>query len=497
MFESAELGHSIDKKTYEEEMPRLREALLEVQHELVEKAAFPTFIILAGVDGAGKGETLKILNEWMDPRHIQTNAMGTPSDEERERPYMWRYWRAFPPKGKIGIFMSSWYSTPILDRVFGRTADSQLDQAMERIVRLERMLTDEGALILKYWLHLSRDGQRERFKALEKDPRTSWRVTERDWKNLKRSDEFKTVNERALRRTSTAFAPWTIVEGADDYYRYLTIGKSVLEALRKKLKNPKPADSVSPSPPSVPSLDNLSIIRKLDLTQSLTKKKYQSQLEKYEGQLNILTRKPEFQKIDVVAVFEGNDAAGKGGAIRRAIGGLDARIYSLIPIAAPTQEEKAQPYLWRFWRHLPRKGRVTVFDRSWYGRLLVERVEGFCSEADWMRAYSEINDFEEQLYYSGAVLLKFWLTITPEEQLKRFQDREATGFKRFKITEEDWRNREKWADYESAVCDMIERTSTEIAPWTLIEANDKRFARIKVLRTFCQEIGKRLKKVKG
>ena len=496
MFESAELGHSIDKKMYEKEVPRLREELLDVQHELMESKAFSTFIILNGVDGAGKSEVLKILNEWMDPRFIETNALGEPSDEERERPSMWRYWRAFPPKGKIGIFMTTWYSAPILDRVHERNGDSAFDQALERIVRLEKMLTDEGALMLKYWLHLSREGQRTRFKALEKDPHTAWRVTDRDWKNLKLYDKFKAVTERALRRTSTAEAPWTIVEGADECYRYLTVGKSVLEALRKKLKHPKPAKSVSTSPPSVPSLDNLSILQKLDMTQVLSKKSYNDQLEKNQGRLNLLTRHPDFKKINVVAVFEGNDAAGKGGAVRRVTGALDARIYRIVPIAAPTQEELAQPYLWRFWRHLPRKGRVAIFDRSWYGRVMVERVEGYCSEGDWMRAYSEINDFEEQMVLNGTVVLKFWLTITSEEQLTRFKDREATGFKRFKITEEDWRNREKWDQYGQAVCDMIERTSTEIAPWTLVEANDKRGARIKVLKTFCREIDKALKKVK-
>jgi polyphosphate kinase 2 (PPK2 family) len=190
----------------------------------------------------------------------------------------------------------------------------------------------------------------------------------------------------------------------------------------------------------------------------------------------------------VVAVFEGHDAAGKGGAIRRIAGALDARIYQIIPIAAPTEEERAQPYLWRFWRHLPRRGHMAVFDRSWYGRVLVERVEGFCGEYDWMRAYNEINDFEAQMAEHGVIVVKFWLTISQEEQLKRFKEREKTGFKRFKITEEDWRNREKWDQYEQAVCDMVDRTSTETAPWILVEANDKNFARLKVLRSLCERI---------
>ncbi|MDO9064389.1 MAG: polyphosphate:AMP phosphotransferase, partial [Sulfuricella sp.] len=216
-------------------------------------------------------------------------------------------------------------------------------------------------------------------------------------------------------------------------------------------------------------------------------------LEKYQGKLNLLTRNPKFKEITVIVVFEGNDAAGKGGSIRRVTGALDARQYQVTPIAAPTEEERAQPYLWRFWRHVPRKGRVSIFDRSWYGRVLVERVEGFCSNVDWMRAYSEINDFEEQLVRNNTVVVKFWLSISKEEQLRRFEERQKTGFKHFKITDEDWRNREKWEDYEVAVCDMVDRTSSEMSPWTLVEANDKNFARIKILKTLCERIEAALK----
>ena len=195
-------------------------------------------------------------------------------------------------------------------------------------------------------------------------------------------------------------------------------------------------------------------------------------------------------------VFEGNDAAGKGGAIRRVTGALDARSYHSVPVAAPTEEERAQPYMWRFWRQIPRHGRFTIFDRSWYGRVLVERVEGFCSENDWMRAYTEINDFEQQLARQNVAVVKFWLAISKQEQLRRFKAREKIAFKQFKITEEDWRNRKKWDAYEQAVCDMVDRTSTLIAPWTLVEANNKYHARIKVLKTVCQATEAALERVK-
>jgi polyphosphate:AMP phosphotransferase len=496
MFESAELGHKIDKATYEAEVPKLREALLDAQMELAKQSKFPVIILIGGVDGAGRGETVNLLNEWMDPRFLQTHGMGEPSDEELDRPMMWRFWRALPPKGRIGIFLGSWYTWPILNRVRGVTKNAELDQSLERAKRLEKMLVDEGALVLKFWMHLSKEKQKKRLQSLEKDPKTRWRVTKRDWEHYNMYDKFSAVNERVIRHTSTAVAPWTIVEGYDPRYRSLTVGKIILDAIQKRLKDAEKKPAAITAPPPIPSIDQMNVLKMLDLKQKLDKKKYETELEKYQGRLALLTRSPKFGKITVLAMFEGNDAAGKGGAIRRITGALDARQYNIVPIAAPTEEERAQPYLWRFWRHVPRKGRVIIFDRSWYGRVLVERVEKFCSEADWMRAYSEINDFEAQLERHDIVVVKFWLAISKDEQLRRFKEREKIGFKRFKITEEDWRNRDKWEDYERAVCDMVDRTSTEIAPWTLVEANDKNFARIKVLKTLCDRIEAALKKVK-
>ena len=487
MFESAELGHKIDKATYDAEVPALREALLNAQYDLLEHARFPVIILIGGVDGAGKGETVNLLNEWMDPRHIHVHAMGAPSDEEAERPPMWRFWRSLPPMGKIGIFFGSWYTEPIVSRVLGKTKANRLAQSIGEINRFEKMLTDEGALILKFWFHLSKDAQKKRLRSLEKDPKTRWRVTDTDWERFKIYDKFRKVSEYALRETSTGEAPLTVVEGTDARYRGMTVGKIILDAIRKRLDHP--ATPAQPNvAPLVPPIDKLDVLDRLNMSQKLSKKIFDANLEKYQGRLNLLTRDPRFRNMSVIAVFEGSDAGGKGGAIRRITGALDARHYRIVPVAAPTEEERAQPYLWRFWRQIPRRGYVTIFDRSWYGRVLVERVEKFCPENDWMRAYSEIIDFEEQLVANNTVLVKFWLAITKDEQLRRFKEREQIGFKRFKITEEDWRNREKWDEYERAVCDMVDRTSTAIAPWTLVEANDKNFARIKILKTLCQRI---------
>ena len=487
MFESAEIGHKIDKDTYKKAVPGLRAALLDAQFDLKENGKIPVIVLVSGQDGAGKGETINVLYEWMDPRFISTLAFSEPTDEERDRPVMWRYWRALPPKGRVGIFAGSWYSDPIRHRIQGDMTKGELDARIDQINRFESMLVNEGALVLKFWFHLTKDGQKRRLKALEKDPRTAWRVTKWNWDRLKTYDKLQDVVGHLLRMTNTPWAPWIIVEGTDDRYRSLTVGKILLDAMRQKLASTEKQDTPV-APPLRVNIDGRNLLSELNLKKKLSDNEYDDQLAHWQGRLSELARDPRFKGRSLVCAFEGADAAGKGGAIRRIAASLDARQYQVIPVAAPTEEERAQPYLWRFWRHLPRYGRIAIFDRSWYGRVLVERVEKYAEEADWMRAYAEINDFENQMARHGVLVCKFWLAVSKEEQLKRFKEREATDFKRFKITEEDWRNRDKWDDYEAAICDMIDRTSTEIAPWTLVEANDKRYARLKVLKTVAKRL---------
>jgi polyphosphate kinase 2 (PPK2 family) len=236
------------------------------------------------------------------------------------------------------------------------------------------------------------------------------------------------------------------------------------------------------------------VLSTLDGSLRLEKLEYRKLLATYQGQLNLLQRRAREQKVSTILVFEGWDAAGKGGAIRRINAVLDSRAVEVISIAAPSDEERAHPYLWRFWHRLPRAGRITIFDRSWYGRVLVERVEGLATEKQWRRAYAEINRFEQQLVDHGTVLLKFWMHISKQEQLRRFREREQTPWKRWKLTDDDWRNRERRDDYEIAVHDAVERTSTRHAPWILVEGNDKLYARIKVLRSICEALEKRLKR---
>src|SRR5690349_5343902 len=483
MFESAEIDHAIDKDTFDAAIPALREALLEAQFELQQQKRFPVIILINGIEGAGKGETIKVLNEWMDPRLIEVRTFDQQTDEELARPPAWRYWRMLPAKGRMGIFFGNWYSQMLQGRVHGEFKDPRLDQAINGAERLEKMLCDEGALIFKFWFHLSKKQMKARLKALADDPLHSWRISPLDWQQSETYDRFVKYGERILRRTSRDYAPWHVIAGKDAHYRSLVVGKILLEGLQNALKRPQIHPEKVNAAPVFPSVDQVNLLDSLDLTLQLDKEDYEEQLITEQARFSGLMRDKRMRRHALVAVFEGNDAAGKGGAIRRVAAALDPRQYSIVPIAAPTEEERAQPYLWRFWRHLPARGKFTVFDRSWYGRVLVERVEGFCSPADWLRAYGEINDFEEQLTDAGVIVVKFWLSIDKQTQLERFEEREKIPFKRFKITEDDWRNREKWDDYRAAVGDMVDRTSTEIAPWTLVEANDKRWARVKVLRT--------------
>ena len=488
MLESAEIGHKVPKRVYAREEPKLRELLLNAQFDLSQSGRGPLLLVISGVEGGGRGETANKLTEWMDPRHIHVVAFGPRAPEEAARPPAWRYWRSLPPKGKIGILMNAWYNESMLAHVQGKIDADQVNTRVQAIREHEQMLTDEGFVLLKFWIHLSKAAQKQRLQELEHDPTTAWRVTREDWKAYRIYNKAHELWESLLRETSTGAAPWHVVEGTDGRYRYLTVGKIVLDALRTTLA-PRPATpkhAITPPAPSV--IDNVKLIRDLDLSKKLPVKDYDRALEKHQGKLATLTRHKRFAKRSLILVFEGVDAAGKGGAIRRVTGALDARQYVTVPVAAPTEEERAFPYLWRFWRNVPRYGGITIFDRSWYGRVLVERIEGYCSVYDWMRAYDEINQFEEQLTRGDAVVVKFWLQISKAEQLRRFKARERSPFKQFKITADDWRNRKKWNAYEQAVCDMVDRTSTEIAPWTLVEAEDKYYARIKILNTITDRV---------
>jgi len=491
MLAEAEIGHRVDKQAFAKAAPSCREALIEAQYELSRSRRFAAVVLLSGVSGAGKSEAVNRLLTWMDPRYIETLAIGRDeTEEQRARPYMWRFWQILPPKGRITILFEHWYTLPLVQHTLGQMSDAELGKRLGEINRFERMLTDEGVLLVKFFLHITKKRLRQRLKELGSDPQTSWRVTRDDTRYVKNYKPLLKSVEEMLRLTSPGHAPWTVTEAADRRYRELAIGQSLLAAMRTRLDTSPRSSTGNPATTlAVPAPDGRSVLSTLDFAKCVASPRaYPDQLETLQGRLSALTRDKAFAKHSLILAFEGNDAAGKGGTIRRVAQGIDPRLYSIVPIAKPSDEEAARPYLWRFWRHIPRNGRVTIFDRSWYGRVLVERVEGLCSEADWRRAYGEIIDFEADLVASGAIVLKFWLAISKQEQLRRFKDRERRPFKRFKITKEDWRNRERWDDYERAVVEMVARTSTDIAPWTLVEAEDKGFAHLKVLRTICERV---------
>ena len=489
MFEAVELGRKTNKKEYEAEIPGLRSDLLKAQ-ATIRKANRPVIMVVSGVDGAGKVEIVHRLNEWLDPRGVDTLAFSTPSDEERERPPYWRYWRAFPARGRIGIFFGSWYTEPIVDRVFGRIKKADLDRAMQRVALLERMLVDDGAVIIKLWFHITRRTQRAKLRSMLERPDRHQRVLDTDRRYRQFYGKFVEFSERALRITDSAEAPWILIEAENRRYRELRAARALIRGVevavsrgREKSTEGSVEDACGVE---LDECEGISVLDSIDLKAHVVPEKYRRQLLRHQAEFSRLVWKASERKVSSVIVFEGWDAAGKGSGIRRVTQALDPRLYSLYQIAAPTDEERAHHYLWRFWRRLGRAGQVNIFDRSWYGRVLVERVEKLTPVWRWRRAFSEINDFEEQLMEHGILLIKFWIHISKREQLNRFRERQKIPYKRYKITEEDWRNRERWEEYEAAVNEMVARTSTGIAPWTLVAGNDKRHARIQILKTLCR-----------
>lgn len=474
----------VKEKTYKAQLKDLRTGILEMQ-EYLKQERISTLIIVTGFDGAGKGQIIHRFNEWLDPRTVSTSAFWVQSDEERERPYFWKFWRYLPSKGRTALFFGSWYADLIAQRLYDGIADETLDARIEKIRFFERMLAHDGTLILKYWLHLSREEQLEKRADLERNAQFHWKMQPDDWSQEGHYERFWEVADYVINRSDQECARWTSIPAADPDERDFKVASSFVGNVQqyntdhRQLR--KSGISIAPSTPAPgdwPEPPQLSVGSPL----KLDKASYNECLPELQDQLFQLAWKFYEMKKSVFVVFEGWDAAGKGGCIRRVVESIDARLFDVIPISAPTKEELDYHYLWRFWRTIPRAGRMAIYDRSWYGRVLVERVEGYASELEWKRAYNEIIDFESQLTRPGNIVLKFWLEISPETQLKRFQKRQVVPFKRFKLGPEDWRNRAKWSNYHIAATEMIEKTHTDSAPWHVIPADNKRHARIEVLR---------------
>ena len=488
MLEVSEVGNKVSKEEYKAAVPDLRKDLVNAQYEFRD-ADFPLIIWIAGDDRIAANQMVNRLNEWLDTRFVSTRVFAEQSQEEAERPTLWRLWRALPPKGSTAIFAGGLMRTATM-RVNDEISEEHFGKWLRHVATMQTELVADGALVLKFFLHTPEKKQRKKLKEAEKDPEKGWWIDQRDWAALEKMSPMLPVVERILRETSAPGAPWTIVESTDDRYRDLTVARTILAALTARM-----AQKPSSGPSVAQSLfdSQATVLSRVDLTQELDKATYRAELAKQQAKLYKLSIEARKRGISTVLAFEGWDAAGKGGVIRRVTQSLEAGDYRVIPVAAPTEEERKYPYLWRFWRHLPPAGRFAIFDRTWYGRVLVERVEGFADPAEWQRAYDEINDFEAQMTERGYFVAKFWLHISPEEQLARFQAREQTPYKQHKITEEDYRNREKWDEYVQAIDQMVLRTTTDSAQWHVIPANNKWFARVATLQAITEGLKRTLR----
>lgn len=479
MLETAEIGQSLDRPAYDKMVPDLRTKLIQAQLSLRE-AGFPVIIIVTGDDLAGRREVVDLLSEWMDPRFIDTQSFGEVSEHEKAHPLFWRYWQALPPAGRIAVLTNAWPTYLLAKRLTGKLGRKQAAQFAIEGRAFETTLSDEGALILKIYLHLP-PKQLRRLTASFDGPLLSQEATVLRKHLQKHTGRTLAVIEQTLAETTIPQCPWNVIESADRHYRNVTVGRLVLDRINEQIKRRRARKPAARAVIVGASAETRTILDTVDLSVKLSDPEYQRRMGDLKTRLNDLAISAHKKRIGVVAAFEGWDASGKGGTIRRLVQSMNAPLYRVIPIAAPSADERAYHYLWRFWKHIPPRGRFVVFDRTWYGRVLVERVEGFATEPQWRRAYDEINDFERQLTDDGMILLKFWLHISKDEQLRRFKERERVPFKRYKIGPDDYRNRQKWNQYDVAVNEMIARTSTPTAPWHIIPSNDKQYARVKVL----------------
>ena len=495
MLEKVDLTSKTKKAEFESTVPDLELKLGELQRQ-ARDLGIPVTIVFEGWSGSGKGTLINKLLLCFDSRGFTVFTTKPPTEEERFRPFLWRFWTKTPERGRMAIFDRSWYGRFLVERMEETVEEEQWTKAYDEVKSFEKQLIDDGNVIIKFFLHITKGEQKKRLKKLEGNPSTAWRVTESDWKKNKQYERYLQATEEMLVKTDTYYAPWTIVEAQDWRFATLKLYRTVIATLESKIEEVNRARrSRSKANRGAVQLEEIpsSVLEKVDLSLDLKKGDYGKALKKYQSKVRELEHQVYMRRLPVVIVYSGWDAAGKGGNIRRIVQAMDPRGYEVISIAAPNDIEKAHHYLWRFWSRIPKAGHIAIFDRSWYERVMVERVEGFCAEEEWKRAYGEINEFEEQLTNFGTVLVKFWLQIDQDEQLRRFQARQKIPFKQWKITDEDWRNREKWDRYRVAVEEMLFRTSTPYAPWTIVEANSKRYARIKALRTVCEEIEKHLK----
>ena len=454
----------------------------------IKEAGLPVMVIFEGWGAAGKGSVLGRVIKSIDPRFFKVKTYASPTAEEKRYPFLYRYIEDIPEKGKFTFYDTYWMEEITDSRMDGSMPDSEYEERIDSINRTERSLVDNGYLVMKFFFHIGKKEQKRRLDELLGNKDTKWRVDKGDLYENKHYDESMKVYDKYLKDTNSPTAPWYIIDAKDKKFAELQVLEFLNSGIETALKNKELASPILQNTfplKKTPKLGEIELKGK-----TLTEEEYDKRLDELQKELRQLHYKLYRKKIPVIIAYEGWDAAGKGGNIKRITGALDPRGFEVLPIASPEPHEKARHFLWRFWTRLPKTGHIAIFDRTWYGRVMVERIEGFCSENDWQRAYNEINEFEKELTDWGAVVIKFWVQIDKRTQLKRFKERQATPEKQWKITDEDWRNREKWNQYESAIDEMIQKTSTEFAPWYILESVDKKYARIKALEIVIEQIKK-------
>jgi polyphosphate:AMP phosphotransferase len=472
------------KAAAERAAARLQNALLDAQTRLHQEKSAALVVIVTGVPAAGRSEVVNQFLEWLNPKYINVHAL--PHPKTRAKPPMWRYWNTLPARGEIAIYFAGWYEDYVLPALFTpKKARKREARTVERIVHLETMLPRDKVRVLKLHLHVDKKTQQRRLAELRASKLTRWRVTEEDRWLARHYDEVNAVVKRVVKATGSKQEPWHLIDGSDPEKRALEAGNLLLKELETALQ---PSAAMEPLQWKEPASNGDAQFPTRPQDGALEDERYERELAELQSRLALLAREKAFAKHAAAFAFEGMDAAGKGGAIRRLTFALDARQYCVVPVSAPTTEELAHPYLWRFWRRVPDCGRIVIFDRSWYGRVLVERVRDITADADWQRAYEEIREFELELTEAGIIVHKFWLALSKEEQLKRLKARDENPLKSFKVDPEDWANRRFFDAYQTAAQEMIERTNTEYAPWTVVEADDKKYARLKVIRTVCDAV---------
>lgn len=482
MLEIAEITAKVSRSEYCSQSMHLRSELIQAQ-QTQRTAQSGIVIVIAGNDWVARHEIINLLWEWLDPRNVSVHAGTSPESEDHLIVPMAQWWMKLPAAGNIAIFTPGWTAAPLKSHLERNRKSARLLE--EHGKRFESMLAAEGTRFVKIWLHAS--GKRLK-KLMHLKASEGPGSTPLDRKMLAHPERARKATERFLSGTDHTAAPWHIIQSSDHRIRDLAIARMVLGALQK----PDPIAVVRKPAAPLAKLPK-TILDSVDLSAAMTDDEYGVALEHWQTRLRALTREAQKRGISSVLALEGWDAAGKGGVIRRLASAVDANLIRVVPIAAPNAQERAYHWLWRFWKSLPPMGRTTIFDRTWYGRVLVERVEGFCPPEAWQRAYNEIKDFEEQLTDHGLVLIKCWLHISPAMQLTRFKERETVAYKNYKIGPDDWRNRKRWNDYALAVHEMVERTSTSDVPWQLVAANNKLHARITILKTWAKALEKRLK----